>query len=237
MTTQIQAALSKLDVNNDNHWTGDGLPRVETVRMLASDQSLTREAITLAAPEFTRLAAYNAQQAALAPPATAPAPTAETTLQAPPVQAAAVIPPQAPPAYDPAVAPAALTEALELIKDLPDVSDLSDAELLALHQDEILEIDKVLHVLKKQREELSTLADALIIKMDKETPKHSNQQDIMAYLASQNKLLERRAQQISNVKKIEGEMGAKLADLVPKRSPIDTVMARKTGYGRKRPGT
>ena len=53
MQTLIES-LKKLDVNNDNHWTADGLPRLDTVRMLASDAGLTRDKLDAAAPGFTR---------------------------------------------------------------------------------------------------------------------------------------------------------------------------------------
>lgn len=55
--SKILEVLSKLDTNNDNHWTADGLPRIETVRMLSGDQSITREQITAEAPDFSRSAA------------------------------------------------------------------------------------------------------------------------------------------------------------------------------------
>ncbi len=55
--SKILEALSKLDTNNDNHWTADGLPRIETVRMLAGDQGITREQITAEAPDFSRSSA------------------------------------------------------------------------------------------------------------------------------------------------------------------------------------
>lgn len=53
MTTIIEA-LQKLDPNNDNHWTADGLPRIDTIKFMASNQSITREDITAAAPNFKR---------------------------------------------------------------------------------------------------------------------------------------------------------------------------------------
>lgn len=53
MNTVIES-LKQLDVNNDNHWTADGLPRLDTVRMIASDASLTRETLDTIAPGFNR---------------------------------------------------------------------------------------------------------------------------------------------------------------------------------------
>ena len=55
--SKILEALGKLDRTNENHWTADGLPRIETVRMLAGDQTITREQITAEAPDFSRSAA------------------------------------------------------------------------------------------------------------------------------------------------------------------------------------
>lgn len=52
--SKITEALSKLDPNNDNHWTSDGLPRIDTVKMLAGNPALTREMITAEVPSFSR---------------------------------------------------------------------------------------------------------------------------------------------------------------------------------------
>jgi len=52
--SKITDALAKLDPKNDNHWTSDGLPRIDTVKMLAGDPTLTRESITAEAPNFSR---------------------------------------------------------------------------------------------------------------------------------------------------------------------------------------
>jgi len=54
MTEKIVAALEQLDPKNDNHWTADLLPRLEAVKLLASDQSVTRAMIEEAMPGFTR---------------------------------------------------------------------------------------------------------------------------------------------------------------------------------------
>ncbi len=54
MSQKITAALAKLDPANDNHWTADGAPRIEAVRMISGDQTISRDDITQAAPMFTR---------------------------------------------------------------------------------------------------------------------------------------------------------------------------------------
>lgn len=50
----IKDALLQLDPSNANHWTQDGMPRLETVRILLGDPTITREQVTSAAPLFTR---------------------------------------------------------------------------------------------------------------------------------------------------------------------------------------
>lgn len=52
-------ALKKLDVSNDNHWTVDGQPRLDTVKMLAADPSVTRDTLNEIAPDFNRETAAN----------------------------------------------------------------------------------------------------------------------------------------------------------------------------------
>lgn len=47
----IKTALSRLDPENEAHWTSDGLPRVEAVSELVG-QPVTRKEITTAWPEF-----------------------------------------------------------------------------------------------------------------------------------------------------------------------------------------
>lgn len=56
MTTanHIQAALVLLVPTDDDHWTEDGLPRMDAMKSLTGDGSLTRKAVTDAWPGFTR---------------------------------------------------------------------------------------------------------------------------------------------------------------------------------------
>lgn len=54
MSERIVAALKTLDASNPNHWTAEGLPRLETVRILVGDQAITRADISACAPAFSR---------------------------------------------------------------------------------------------------------------------------------------------------------------------------------------
>lgn len=87
MSAQLVTTLRQLDPGNDNHWTADGSPRLETVKFMAGE-SFTREQVTQTVPGFSRAtaAAYWAaadqgstqapQQPATTPPATLEQPTA-----------------------------------------------------------------------------------------------------------------------------------------------------------------
>jgi len=51
---QIKEALSLLDPTDNDHWTADGLPKIDVVSSLAEIKGLKRSDITKAAPTFTR---------------------------------------------------------------------------------------------------------------------------------------------------------------------------------------
>ena len=53
MKTLIEALLD-LDPENQNHWTSEGLPKVDALRFATANPALTRDEITEAAPLFTR---------------------------------------------------------------------------------------------------------------------------------------------------------------------------------------
>lgn len=50
----ILEALSRLDPNDDAHWTADGAPRVDVMQELTGLKDLSRADIIAVAPEFTR---------------------------------------------------------------------------------------------------------------------------------------------------------------------------------------
>lgn len=53
----LKTALLSLSVENDNHWTKAGLPRLETLKFLTGDSSLTQEVVSAEIPGFNREAA------------------------------------------------------------------------------------------------------------------------------------------------------------------------------------
>lgn len=52
--TKVKEALSKLDAGNDNHWTQDGKPKVDTVKMYSKGEAVTRELLDEHFPDFNR---------------------------------------------------------------------------------------------------------------------------------------------------------------------------------------
>ncbi len=51
---KILTALSKLDAENDNHWTTDGKPKLETIAFLSAGEKISRAELDELAPDFSR---------------------------------------------------------------------------------------------------------------------------------------------------------------------------------------
>ncbi len=232
MSEKIVAALGQLDKENPNHWTAEGLPRLDTVKLLAGDQSLTRDAINAAAPGFSRAGTVPSDAAPVAPvtPA-APVEGAAGTDTQPSTQDAdkadVVTAPAPPPAP---------VEALKASEQKP----FSPEDLAAAKEDlegvevEIAEIDKWLAKATAERAALRLKKDDLVIRIDKMQPRDSLANEVQQYHASQLKLLDQRASQIGKARAFQAETGVRLQDLVPKRSPLDQSLARQTGHGQGR---
>lgn len=223
----IKAALAKLDVSNDNHWTQDGAPRLDTVKMFAGDQSLTRDAVTAAAPGFSRASALQALQAAAAPAAGASTPEGTS---APPASA------QQPPTAEkqPPVAPVQTPPDLQQEQDEGEGQG-DPAELLReeiAHARANLEQGyqyraKVDAELKKAQDHLAGLEAQL----EKLQPKETNAQAIQKYLATQRQLLAQRSEKAIAWK----QAGIDLKNIIPQPAPIDAAMRRKNTRGGSRP--
>lgn len=54
MVSTLKAVLLRLDPDQEDHWTDDGLPRISAVHEIGGDKSVTRAQITDAAPGLTR---------------------------------------------------------------------------------------------------------------------------------------------------------------------------------------
>lgn len=241
MTNKIVEALLKLDVQNNNHWTADGLPRLDTVKMLAADQSLTREQVAVAAPGFSRTTATGYT----APSAYQQAPQAQGQHGSTEQQQSA-----APAAQQ--TAPSTEQGASSL--DKPDDLDAGQAkqptmeavgsgatdEIAAL-QAELAEQEELVSEIRNHKAKVDAefdkarkREDELRVKLESLRPTDNTTDAIQGYLASQRKALEQRAARQQLIK----DSGISLKELASGlKSPIDSAMARRVGRGNQRPGS
>jgi len=227
MSEKINQALAQLDVANDNHWTGDGLPRLETVKMLAGDQSITREILTQARPGFIRATAAQAAQAAQAAPA---APVAPEPVATAGEQLAAAGTPSA-------VAPSTVVAAPPVAGAVLDNNDELEAKLADLKAqlaDEVATAQGLSEDVAKASAAYAgqvRVIDAIREQINLINP--AKQSDaIRGYLNRQKAVLQERGAKAQRLK----DSGINLKDILPTRAPIDVAMGRKTARGTKRPG-
>jgi len=206
MKEEILAALGKLDPQNDDHWTGDGLPRIDKLGI----QGLKRADITAAAPQFTRdnptfeIADPNAGQPD--PDVNKPSDDADAGGQQNDPQTQTTEQPAAPTSY---------------------VEELQAAHLAALEDVQVAE--KELAEANKKVSQKRQAADEILVKLNNLDAGRSTTNDIQDYLARQNELRQMRAKQ-------HQAMMQQFGGLAPKPlSKLDQSMQRKTGYGNQRP--
>ena len=228
MTNKIVEALLKLEVKNDNHWTADGLPRLDTVKMLASDQTLTRDSVAAAAPGFSRITAtgYTApigeQQASQAQ---GQGGNGEQRQSAAPQASQATESDQRADDLDAGQAEQpALEGSAGVATD--DIAALEEAlaeqeELVTKIRAHKVEVDKAF-------EEARAKEDELRVKLEEARPQRSTGNDIQDYLAAQRKNLEARAARQQMIR----ESGINLKELASNlKAPIDAARARRNTRG------
>lgn len=237
MTNKIVEALLKLDVKNDNHWTADGLPRLDTVKMLASDQTLTRDSVAAAAPGFSRTTATGYT----APSAEQQAPQAQGQGGSGEQQQSA-----APAAPQTAPQASQTTESDQRADDLDAgqaeqpkmegsagvaADDIAAFEAALAEQEELVSKIRAHKVdVDKAFEEARAKEDELRVKLEEARPQRSTGNDIQDYLASQRKNLEARAARQQMIR----ESGINLKELASNlKAPIDAARARRDTRGAK----
>lgn len=180
MSEKILAALSKLNPTNDNHWTADGQPRIDTLRMIAGDPSITREAIVAADASFTREKAT----AALAGEPEKAAPVDAAVAATPPVDL---------------VQPGATTEpAVDPVQPERDIA----AEIADI-AGRIERGNRFVNEAKKELEALQAEHDALIVLRDGDESLDSKTQNaVQTYLAAQVAAREKAGAQMAEVKQV-----------------------------------
>lgn len=217
--SKILEALNKLDPQNDNHWTADGQPRLDTLKMFAGEQALTRDAVAEAAPGFCRaaLSTWNQQKASAAPAAPAPKPApsmpaTKTNAPAAPTQV------PGPVNTAPAVtAPAAQTA----------VPAMDEATLLKLQSAKVEALRQQIAELTKQMNKEQSQENRLIDAAERSAKKKTDAEEYQEYLKAQARRYEERAVRKGILKEINYAQLKK--DLA---SPLDSAYAsrRRKGY-------
>jgi hypothetical protein len=229
MSAKTIAALQQLDPQNENHWTSDGLPRLETVRLLAGDSALTREAVTSALPGFTRTSAVASK-----PPAQAAMqPTGEQGTGDPVTAAPAAAQPGAEQGSSNVSADTAAgsggDNGLDDIEAQPVASGLEVQVEAAQQRFEDASTKKA--QADKEHQQATAELDAARVAADRARPPSAFPDQLRAYHARQLALLQERGEQKRRLK----EAGINLKDLIPSRAPIDAAFARKNTRGTQRP--
>jgi len=208
-TEQVHNALLQLDPDNDNHWTSDGLPRLDTVKFLSST-ALTRAELTQLAPGFTRgTPVFEVTQPASTEGEETPAPDA-------PDVPVGVMQVEAEPEV--AVVVGDLEAAEEALAD----ARINLAGLHKLKDDTIQEI----RVWEQKEMELAGQVDQL-------SPPQQAQVGIQQYLKRQREILVERGKRLQNLR-AEGITPKILFGGL--KAPIDEAMSRKNSRGMGRPG-
>ena len=227
MSKQIKDALAKLDPANSNHWTDDGLPRMDTIKILSGDPSLTREQVTTAAPEFNREAALAALQGAGVPAATT-APPVTDSAPAAPVQAASGADDAAPPA------PPATNEDLPVFEPAPLAMDSDDQPTLESKIEEAkLYLSDALNEVQRWKENAEMAQNAIADLEAKLVENRGGSNNAVGgYLERQKQNLEQRAARKFLIKDSGLDLKQLTKDL---QSPVDAAMRRKNNRGAQRP--
>lgn len=231
MTNKIVEALLKLDVKNDNHWTADGLPRLDTVKMLASDQALTRDSVAAAAPGFSRTTAtgYTApsaeQQAPQAQGQGGSSEQQQSEAPAAPQTSQATESDQRVDGLDAGQAEQPKMEGSAGVA----TDDIAALEAALAEQEELVSKIRAHKVeVDKAFEEARAKEDELRVNLEEARPQRSTGNDIQDYLAAQRKNLEARAARQQMIR----ESGINLKELASNlKAPIDAARARRNTRG------
>lgn len=194
----LAQALSKLDPLNDNHWTQDGLPRLDTLKMLTGDQTLTRDAITSQFPDYKRI---GAGQVVLDP---------------------VVI---APPVLTPPVVHVDTSKIVVEYEEPDEPEMVADPSDLEREKAYLVELEREYHDAKASYETQLAVVDRLILDAQNDlTPSSDSQLSIRQYLNTQQLVLKERQARMTLIKESGIDLKRLATDLV---APIDRPKPRR----------
>lgn len=170
----IRDALGKLDQKNDAHWTDDGAPRLDALGEILGNAP-TREAVTEAAPKFTRETMDLSKGDDPKPDEKGP----ETSEE----------PADAPEELEPEVVDAELADIDEELDSIAERKNEIDAEIAKM-KSEVVKLDEVENDLRKRRDHLD--------------PRPNQAQMTQAYLASEAERRAKRHVALETIEKAVG---------------------------------
>ena len=218
MSKSILAALQQLDSSNDNHWTADGMPRLDTIKVLTGEE-VTRAQVTEAAPYFNRTnPTTEVPPEVLDPPA--PAGADATTADAPPITT-----------EEKDEEPVEAAAPLVVTVNDEEVGELQGA--LTATREAMVEAEAAITAAKDTYQKLVNQEVELDDKLGELVGVETSGDAIRGYLASQKKLVADKVNRFKQMK--DAGLGEVLNNLGKMRAPIDEAMARKRARGGKRP--
>ncbi|UPT52966.1 hypothetical protein [Hafnia phage yong3] len=174
MKSVIEALLD-LDPENPNHWTDDGMPKVNAVKFATGNPQLTREDITAVAPDFTRDNRVVPEAEPVQPVQSAD-PVLHEQLE---TQAQEQEYEQTQKANIVEEIKDKIAEALYEVlgfETVPDFAQRSDAELkaaLSRREEAVKELDKVKAAVDSIRNDQNAIVDSMILELEDRAPKSS----------------------------------------------------------------
>lgn len=251
----LEEAVDMLDPQIDEHWTAEGLPRMDAIHAMMGTDSAKRGDVKRIAPGLTRDTAplieyvdddeLDAEEAAPAASiASAPIPaTPPPAPESPPAPVQSTAPVSAAPVVsDIPAAPGG--QEIQDVLDMPSATVLADPGLTIQAKAAIQSrVDDALIMKREVEEELAQLGKKSEILSRAEEqhrranrlPEDSTQEAIAAYLRAMS---ETRARRVLRARKfIEGQTNARdVAREAQLRSPIDAALnTRRPGRGSARP--
>lgn len=222
MSESIIKGLTALDPSNDSHWTTDGQPRLDIVRTLASDPTVSREGINKVAPGFSRSAPIITGGTEVSP---------QTSAQPAEQQAATVVTPTtetAPQAQAPEKVAAPASEGAAQTTE----SEPKEVDTVESVTKEMEQVQEAMSYANEQRsawssrvEECQNRIHVLQNKLARLAgPGPNSQTAIQKYLENQKKLLSQRSVIGDALRSMDFDP-VKLAKSL--QSPLDAALARK----------
>lgn len=221
----IVKALQQLDPKNDDHWTNDGLPRLDAIKGVSG---IKREDVTAAAPHFTKdnpvfeaPKADGGESTSGQGDDAAPSPQGDEQQAQDDEQGADDQDEQSSDDEQ-----QAQDEADDELEELP--AELDEAEAAVLEaKAKLAELQEQRDAAQKVVDDAQAEHDRLVEIRDSQRRPHQDMEDRMAFIKRQAQMRAERAGASAEILK-----GLNVDKLDP-RSPLDRSMARKTGFGHR----